>query len=165
MRGGVLTGEQQGEDVAHDFVVAEGALGFLGGDHALEEVLRLLAQLRSRGDPLPRLLHEPRNRLLDLLHRAVERAVGGQFEVTPIREREEEAPVGHVEDVVQVALQAVVAALERVEVVAEGERRGDVDREGGERLADLEALAGLGRPRGACREALGAGADDLEVAL
>jgi hypothetical protein len=53
--GRVLARQQQRERVADDLLVGEGPIRILGGDHAFEEVLRLLAQLRIRRDAFARL--------------------------------------------------------------------------------------------------------------
>jgi hypothetical protein len=49
--------------------------------------------------------------------------------------------------------------------LAEGERRGDVDGEGGERGADLDRLPGAGGRLQAGEQPPRAGGDDVEVAL
>ena len=104
MRGGVLTGEQEGEDVADDLLVGEGRLGLLGREHRLEEVLRRLAQTGPGSHPLPGLLDELLDRSLDVDQRALKRTIGRQLHPAPVGDGRENAARQHVKYPLKVVL-------------------------------------------------------------
>lgn len=119
-------------NVPGDLPVAE-TLG--RGEHALEEVLgRAFRILRH---PPAGVGDEPGDRLLQRFQRPVERAIGRQPEPAPVRDRGARSPRDHVERPVQVTDQLGVAALERVDVLPEGQRRRDVDGVRLERTVDV----------------------------
>ena len=165
VRGRVLAGEQQRVYVAENFCVRERFVLFLGGDHALEEVLRLLAQLWSSGHPCARLRYERVDLSPDREHRTVGGAVDRESQPAPVGDRDRDPPARYVEDPLDVALQLAVAVFERVQVVPERERGGHIDRERGQVAADLTAPTLAHRPLEPPAKALGTRAHDLVVAL
>ncbi len=77
MRGRVLSGDQQRERVADDFLVGERAVLALGGEHRLEEVLGLLEQLRALAHPCAGLLDEAGDRAVEFTSERSSRRSGG----------------------------------------------------------------------------------------
>jgi hypothetical protein len=124
-------------------VVAVAAVA-LGGQHALEEVLRLVEELGAGVHAPARLRDEAGDRVAHHPQRALGRAVRRRLDVAPVRERRRDPAADQRQYARDVALQLAVA-LERVEVVAERERGRDVGRERHERPQQVERLAGAGR--------------------
>jgi len=127
-RGRVLTAEQQVDDVGEDVPRRE-----LGRTRRLrhrrfEEVpLARPGRTRAR-DAFARLGDHAVDARPECDERPVERAVGGQPHVTPVRIRQRDAAVDHREEPLEIVLDRRGRLFERVHVVAEREIRRHVDR-------------------------------------
>ena len=151
----MLPGDQQRKRVARDLCVADQAVRLLRRDHALNEVLRMLAQLRSPTELLARGRGEPADRGVQLAHRAVECAVRRQSHVAPVRERSDGPAGEHREHPLDMARQRIVGAFQRVDVLTERERGGYVDGERHQQALDVDHLAGARAAREAAVQPLG----------
>ena len=86
----------------------------------------MLGQFRVLRQPLAPARDESGDRLADRDEGFVQRAIGGQFEIAPIRNRRVDPPVDHRKDFLQMLLDHVALLLERVHVVTKREVRGDI---------------------------------------
>jgi hypothetical protein len=123
-----LRAKQHGRDVAGDVTVVDTRIaGICRRQHRLEQIAGVLVQGRICLHPITRC----RDETLDgLAHRgvaALELSIGGQSDPAPIRQRRHRASVQSAEHDVEMALDHVVARLERVDLGAEGQARDRVD--------------------------------------
>ncbi len=153
-RGGVLARHQDLDGVPEDLPVGErAALLVAGQDHRIQEGVRRGSR---RGLELgPRPLQQPAQEHEDVGHRRLQPALGRELHQPPQRHGREQPARDAGEDVLQPALQDVALGLERVQVVAEGELGGDVDREPLEVLLQVDGAPRLGRGAPAAPEPLG----------
>ncbi len=142
--GGVFARQEHGQHVTGDVRIGEPAAGVVARrDHRLDQVGRPLAQLGLRLHPRTRLGDEIADRALQCRQVIVELAIP---EPTPERKRGEQALEERREHFVEVGLDHLLVGLERVDIRAEGEPRGDIHRVAHQVGLQVDALA---RRRGA----------------
>ena len=143
--GGVLSGQERGEHVAADIGVGKtGIRRVARGQERLDQVAGVAAQRGVCFHALARLRDETVDRALHFGQVAFEQAVSGQLDMAPPRKNRAHAPVDGGKDLVQMALDGVVAAFDGVDVDAEGQPGGDVHGVAHEFELQVEHFAGRG---------------------
>ena len=128
--------------------VKRAGLGVLRREDRLEQIRRPRAPLGLLLEPRAGARDQRGGELVHFRDRRVELPVGGQLDVVPVAQRRQQPAQKRGEDLPQVLLDRVGRLLQRVEVVAEHEAAGDVDREPHQVAlrVDRAALAGRALP-------------------
>ena len=144
----VLSGQQHRHQVAVQDIVGERAAGLVDRrEHRFEEVRWLGGTAGIVREPGSSVLDEALQPVANLGERTIEAAIGGAADETPRWEQREQSPVERRKNMFEPPLDDIVALLEGVDVVPEGEKRRDIDRESLQVVDDVE---GTDRD-GACR--------------
>ena len=141
----VFAGQQHGQHIAgHGAVVDAAVLLVGGGDHGFEQVGRTHASRRVLRHARARLLHQIGDGPVQRRHVAVQPLVGRQFEVAPVGQHRQAASRHGRQDRIHMALDHVLARLQRIDLGAERQAGDNVHRIALQIAVEIDGVATAG---------------------
>ena len=162
----VFAGQQHGEHIAPQFQLGHGGgVLFLGGDHGLEQVGRMQEQRRILVHPRARLLDELMNFPVHHFHAVFQRPVLCPPDPVPVGESGEQPLLQHAEDETEMLLDHGAVGLDGVDVGAERQACGHVDRKAHQVRFQLERGRLVGKPGPPLQQPAGDGLQRGKIGL